>query len=75
MSNKTFTISIEGEVTLNTEDIWPDGDAPENPTAADVIRAMEDDCGSVTKLLDEWNLPAEVHVWDANNQKDHKSWQ
>jgi hypothetical protein len=71
---KTFTISIECEATLNVEDSWPDGDAPENPTAKDVIQAMDDDCGSVTKLLDEWNLPAEVFVWDANDHTDKATW-
>ena len=74
MSSKTFTISVECEVTLNTREIWPDGNAPENPTAKDVVQAMEDDCISVSKLLDEWNLPAEVFVWDANDHKDRANW-
>ena len=74
MSNKTFTIRIECEVTLNTEDIWPDGDAPENPTAKDVVQAMDDDCVNIGALIEDWNFPAEVRVWDTNDRKDMASW-
>lgn len=31
-----FTLSFSGDIKLKTSQIWPDGDAPENPTAKDV---------------------------------------
>lgn len=43
---KAFTISITGSVTLTPEQIWPDGDAPENPTVEDA-RARVESWGAV----------------------------
>jgi hypothetical protein len=44
--SKAFTLSITGSVTLTVEQIWPDGDAPENPTVEDV-RARVESWGAV----------------------------
>ena len=36
----TFTLSIQIDATLDYDEIWPDGDAPEKPTVDDVKEAL-----------------------------------
>ena len=50
-----FRIEYEIDVTLDESEIWPDGDAPETPTADDV-RALIDGCGGIERVLTEWCL-------------------
>lgn len=50
-----FTISYEVEETLSLEDLWPDGDAPENPTVDDVIGIMRKS-GSVINWMRDWGM-------------------
>jgi hypothetical protein len=71
---KSFTICIEAEVQMSIEDIWPDDDAPENPTAKDVIQAMQDDCISIGRLVEDWNIPVSASVWNQNDRNDRASW-
>ena len=57
----TFNFHIDIDVDLSIEEIWPDGDAPENPTVGDVKRAFyggKDKIrrGDVRRALDDWNL-------------------
>ena len=41
MSPKThFYVQVSAEETLGVAEIWPDGDAPANPTAVDVIEQI-----------------------------------
>lgn len=49
-----FRIRYEIEEELTVDEIWPDGDAPENPTADDVHKLLKD--GSLMCNLQEWNL-------------------
>lgn len=51
----TFNIRFDADWTLDTEDIWPDGDAPENPTAEDVRRVIRE-CGGIVRVMREWEL-------------------
>jgi hypothetical protein len=74
MSQKHFIIKVECEITLGVDEIWVDGDAPENPTAKDVVKLMQDDCCTVTALLSEWNFPTSVHVQDQADWKDEETW-
>lgn len=74
MSTKKFTVSIECEVVLSTSEIWPDGNAPESPTAKDVIQTMQDDCIDIGRLLSDWNLPACIHVWNPDDRNDRAEW-
>lgn len=61
-ANANFSISFP-DVELAPEEIWPDGNAPENPTAEDVVAQMRKHCGGVGRLLPEWNLtPESVEV-------------
>lgn len=53
---KSFDIWIEGPIwPLTVEEIWPDGDAPENPSAEDVIEAMKS-YGSSSMVIRDWNF-------------------
>lgn len=42
-----FSFDFEVMVTLNTDEIWVDGDGPENPTLEDVKRELEKECREV----------------------------
>jgi hypothetical protein len=50
-----FTISISIDELLTKEELWPDGNAPENPTVDDVIRLIEKS-GGVGGIIKDWNL-------------------
>jgi len=52
---KKFKISYEMETVLDVESMWPDGDAPENPTVEDVKRLINKH-GGIYRVLDTWNL-------------------
>ena len=55
----TFHIEWGGSADLTIEEIWPDGDAPENPTTADVIAAMRKTSDLPERICRDWNLPIE----------------
>ena len=55
MSTATFSIRYEIDITLRVDQIWPDGDAPENPTIADVHDIIEQ-CGGIERVICDWNL-------------------
>lgn len=61
--SKKFVISIVVDETLGIEELWPDGDAPENPTAEDVQLLIED-CGGAEMIIRDWNLEVEVDVYE-----------
>lgn len=50
-----FRVCYSMTETLTVDEIWPDGDAPENPTADDV-RARIDADGDILSVIDSWNL-------------------
>lgn len=52
---KRFAIRIKGEVVLDESQIWPDGDAPENPTANDALAVLDAELG-LSDVLVEWGL-------------------
>lgn len=53
--SKKFCIRLEGEVELSVEDVWPDGDAPENPTADDVLEVLNAG-GGVYRVMLDWSM-------------------
>jgi hypothetical protein len=56
MSNKKhFFFNIEIDDTFEIEHLWPDGDAPENPTLDDVV-ALIQKCGGPDQVADDWNM-------------------
>jgi hypothetical protein len=61
---KTFDVTVSGDFTLTVSEIWPDGGAPENPTAADVIAAMKANGGGTAGVIRDWNLCVDIEVGD-----------
>ena len=59
---KNFAVEVDGLCNLGIGEIWSSGSAPENPTTADVVSAMEDAATSAADLIREWNLPVEIRV-------------
>lgn len=57
----SFSISIAIEHSLEVDEVWPDGDAPDNPTAEDVKRALfrnkvNPSASEVKRALEDWDL-------------------
>jgi len=64
---KRFTIEITtGPIELDISEVWPDGDAPENPTAQDVLDLMLLD--GLPYVLKEWNLDTDLEVTIIDNK-------
>lgn len=57
---KMFTIILAGDHPLTVEEIWPDGDAPENPTEADVAEVLKK--YSLADLIGDWDCGCDVFV-------------
>jgi hypothetical protein len=58
-----FTFELDASFELDVDQIWPDGDAPDNPTAQDVVRKIVESRYSVGEWLGEWNLSDFVVVY------------
>ena len=52
---KLFIISYEMETELDTHQLWPDGDAPDNPSCEDV-RSLIEEHGGIVRVIKAWNL-------------------
>lgn len=55
-------LSIVASLSLTADQIWPDGDWPENPTAKDVLEVMKNDASTPARLLSEWNLDDDIDM-------------
>lgn len=55
MTDKRFRLHFEIDSTLDIPSLWPDGNAPENPTVKDVL-ALIDKEGGILSIIGEWNL-------------------
>jgi hypothetical protein len=53
--SKRFELTVRGTVVLGVEQIWPDGDAPDNPSAADVEAVISEE-GGFARVLCDWSL-------------------
>ena len=62
MLKKKFRIRYECVSKLHDFELWPDGDAPDNPTTADV-RRLVGECGGIYSVLGEWNLHEHDGDW------------
>lgn len=58
--SRRFRVSFP-DVVLLEEQVWPDGDGPEDPTAKDVVKVMEDYM-PIWHLITDWQLVREVMV-------------
>lgn len=62
MSKKRFRFEFHGTVDLSVRQVWPGGDAPEDPTTADVIAvirrgdAIEGPYRDAVDLMVQWDL-------------------
>ncbi len=66
---KKFRIEYSGYTELTVEEIWPDGDAPENCTLIDVAQFIRKT--SKLRLINDWNLEddLDIHVVDVDNKQ------
>ncbi len=51
---KRFRIRIEFSETIDVMALWPDGDAPENPTVTDVLALIENEGGFMAAVREWW---------------------
>ena len=58
------------EMSLTLEEVWPDGDAPKNPTAEDVIKRMKETAGTPANCVKEWLLVDDLVVWNNADEDD-----
>lgn len=60
-TNRTFLFEWVGIHELGISEIWPDGDAPADPTADDVMEVIRKE-GGVSGILQNWNMPPQLEV-------------
>lgn len=53
-----FRLRCTYDVVLSEDEIWPDNDAPPNPSVNDVKEVM-DSCGSPDVIIRDWSLEPE----------------
>lgn len=59
---KRFIFSIQVDHVLSVNEIWPNGDAPEDPTVKDVFNEFLKDCsGHIAGRMTEWNIAPTKH--------------
>lgn len=62
VSPKTyFSVQVYSSDELSVSEIWPDGNAPENPTAEDVMAEIRKS-GSISCFISGWNVELFVEV-------------
>lgn len=67
-----FEIVVEATYYLTLDELWPDGDAPETPTAHDVAELMRN-CGSQRSVMADWNIDepeVTVHAVDGDGDNE-----
>lgn len=57
-----FLVSFRGGCGLTIDEVWPDGGAPENPTAQDVIKVMQSSSFNKRALLADWALDDDLTI-------------
>lgn len=67
-----FTVSLSGNVEMSVKEVWPDGDAPDNPTAEDVVEQMKRE-GTIPRMLENWNLLWDIEV-DVTDEDSVARW-
>jgi hypothetical protein len=67
---KKFVISFP-DVELTIDDIWPDGDAPDDPTPEGVIEAMKETDIRASKVTKQWDLIESLTVRYGGDEDGH----
>lgn len=62
----TFTFDLGATIDFDLEDIWCDGDAPENPTAEDVAKVIKE-CGGLRRVIQDWDLDRDLVLHISGN--------
>lgn len=64
MARTNFYLTVEADASFSIDEIWPDGDAPENPTIEDVIKKFTEN-GSVSPMRAaiDWGMEFELGVY------------
>lgn len=60
---KKFNLSYVVQCELTVDDLWPDGDAPEEPTKQHVLELIRRD-GGILEVLNGWALHENFAEWD-----------
>lgn len=73
---KKFVLDLSMHVQLTEEQIWPNDDAPENPTAADVVEVLRESSANLLTALEDWNLEefVELSVTTVTKEPDKAIW-
>lgn len=66
--DRTFNLSFVVSADLTVDELWPGGDAPDDPTEKDVEGLIEA-AGGWSKVLDDWNL---IEPHDRGNVTDNQ---
>lgn len=61
-TKRYFNFDFNGHCVLSVDEIWPDGDAPENPTAEDVKKLIENMYVSLGDFIDDWNFEDKIQL-------------
>jgi len=61
MTGRCIDIDITAQNELTIGEVWPDGDQPEHPTAADVVALLKARHG-VRQNLNDWSLFQDLEV-------------
>ncbi len=56
-----FAFSVSCDVRLSVKNLWPDGNAPEHPSVADVVALIQKD-GGLRHILRAWDLDQEMEL-------------
>lgn len=65
-------VHVRGDNDLTVADLWPDGNAPDPVTAADVVQLIRS-CGGVRRVLTDWNLDHDIEVIVRDGDGSHTS--
>lgn len=61
MSDSFYVEITTGTRRLTVAEIWPDGDAPDNPTAEDVKQEMNAS-GPLAYVISDWGFESDLHI-------------
>jgi hypothetical protein len=57
----TINVHIEADVDMTVDEVWPEGDAPEQVTPA-AVKALMESSGTKSHVLNEWSLLVDPEV-------------
>ncbi len=58
---KSFTFEVSATFEIDADEIWVDGDGPEDPTLEDVLEEIQK-CGGPAAVIQDWNLTEEMDL-------------